>query len=187
MGEVGSDKLAEDGVHVRVHDPVEGHNGYSPNGLIVSAVINDRENTKDDKPPEDVLKLMEYVPVDEKGDTMEDLVDHMEKIHTDVDSTKQVDDIHDTDTLDDLVEHVDDEVHDAETKITVKSLQHKENLPMETALGEVHGEGTGDIALEKIQKTLHHKKHKSKTSLDSHRESKENIDFEYFFSFWPTS
>ena len=100
MGEVGSDKLAEDGVHV--HDSGEGHNGYSLNGLIVSAVINDCENTKDDKLPEDVLKLMEYVPVDEKGDTMEDLGDHMEALQTEGDTTKQVDD---TDTLEDLVEH----------------------------------------------------------------------------------
>ena len=92
MGEVGSDKLAEDGVHVRVHDPVEGHNGY--------------------KIPEDVLKLMEYVLVDEKRDTMEDLRDHMEVLQTEGDTTKQVD------TLEDLVKS-DDEGQEAET-ITVK-------------------------------------------------------------------
>ena len=83
--------------------------------MIDSAVINDRKNTKDDKLPEDVLKLMEYVPVDEKGDTMEDLGDHMEVLQTEGDTTKQVDD-----TLEDLVEYADDEGQEAETKITVK-------------------------------------------------------------------
>ena len=40
-----------------------------------------------------------------------------------------------------------------------------------------HGEGTGDIVLEKIHKTSNHKKHKSTTSLD----------FEYFPFCWQTS
>ena len=43
-----------------VHDPVEKHNGYSPKGLIDSAVINDHKNTKDDQLPEDVHKVHIY-------------------------------------------------------------------------------------------------------------------------------
>ena len=117
--------------------------------MIVSAVINDSKNTKDDKLPEDVLKLMEYVPVDEKGDTMEDLGDHMEVLQTEGDTTKQVD------TLEELVKS-DDEGQEAET-ITVKLTLKQENIPAlgddlevldvlehveDDAEGEVHMEGT---------------------------------------------
>ena len=136
----------KDNMEAFVHDPLEKHNGYSPKGLIDSAVINDRKNTKDDKLPEDALKPMKYVPVDE--------------------------------TLEDLVEYADDEGQEAET-ITVKlTLQHKENIPAlgdnlkvlnvlsdsdelveyveDDAEGEVHGEGTDDIVLEKVHKISKH-------------------------------
>ena len=45
------------------------------------------------------------------------------------------------------------------------------------AEGEVHGEGTDVIVLEKVHKTSNHKKHMSTTSLD----------FEYFPFCWQTS
>ena len=107
----------------------------------------------------------------------------MEVLQTEGDTTKQVDD-----TLEDLVEYADDEGQEAET-ITVKlTLQQKENTPAlgdnlevlnvlsdsddvvehveDDAEGEVHGEGTDVIVLEKVHKTSKYKKHMSMTSLD---------------------